>query len=83
MNEEAPLNPGDFTPKVIGTTEVWNFHSETSLQFGFFLMIAAAVVITVAPPALRWYRGRRARAESGRREAAPLRMAHSTKRSGG
>lgn len=53
MDPEAPLNPGAFTPKVYGTTEVWNFHSETGFEIGFFLMVAAALVITFLPPAVR------------------------------
>ena len=49
MNEEAPLNTGAFTPKVFGVTKVWNFHSETAFEIGFYLMIAAALVITAGP----------------------------------
>lgn len=49
MKEDAPLNPGDFTPKVVGTTEVWNFHTENSFQIGFYLMLMAALVITFGP----------------------------------
>ena len=54
MNKEAPLNTGDFTPKVWGTTEVWNFHSETGFEIGFYLMVLAAVVISAMPPAIRY-----------------------------
>jgi nitrous oxidase accessory protein len=49
MNPEAALNTGDFTPKVIGTTKVWNFHSQTSFEMGFYLMILAAVTMTFGP----------------------------------
>lgn len=59
MDPEAPLNPGAFTPKVYGTTEVWNFHSETGFEIGFFLMVAAALVITALPPAVRFVLARR------------------------
>jgi nitrous oxidase accessory protein len=50
MDEEAALNPGAFTPKVFGTTKVWNFHSETRFELGFYLMVLAALVITLGPP---------------------------------
>lgn len=49
MNSEAPLNTGAFTPKVIGTTKVWNFHSVTGFEIGFYLMVAAALAITLIP----------------------------------
>ena len=52
MNKEAALNPGAFTPKVFGTTKVWNFHSETRFEPGFYLMVLAAIVITLGPPAI-------------------------------
>jgi nitrous oxidase accessory protein len=52
MNEDAALNPGSFTPKVFGTTKVWNFHSETGFESGFYLMVLAAFVITFGPLAL-------------------------------
>ncbi len=53
LDEKAPLDTGSFTPKVLGTTKVWNFHSDTSFEIGFYLMIAAALVITLGPPAMR------------------------------
>jgi nitrous oxidase accessory protein len=49
MNPEAPLNTGSFTPKVMGATRVWNFHSQTGFEIGFYLMLAAALVITLVP----------------------------------
>lgn len=58
MNPEAALNTGDFTPRVIGQTKVWNFHSENSFEIGFYLMIAAALVITFLPLAIRWAQSR-------------------------
>jgi len=51
MNPEAPLNTGSFTPKVVGATKVWNFHSQTGFEIGFYLMVAAALTITFAPAA--------------------------------
>lgn len=62
MNPEAPLNTGSFTPKVFGTTKVWNFHSQTSFDIGFYLMLAAAIEITVVPRAVGWWQRRHARA---------------------
>lgn len=53
MDEEAALNTGAFTPKVFGTTKVWNFHSETRFELGFYFMIAAALTITFGPILLR------------------------------
>lgn len=67
MDPEAALNTGDFTPKVIGTTKVWNFHSETSVDIGFWLMIAAALVITFVPLSVRLFRRLRAASPSNRR----------------
>lgn len=70
MNPEAPLNTGSFTPKVFGTTEVWNFHSETSFGPGFYLLLAAALAITALPPAIRWAQRRLRWRVSTEREAA-------------
>jgi hypothetical protein len=53
MDEKAALNTGAFTPTVWGTTKVWNFHSETGFEIGFYLMIAAALAITFLPLAIR------------------------------
>jgi hypothetical protein len=57
MKEDAPLNPGAFTPKVFGSTKVWNFHSETSFEIGFYLMVAAALAVSL-PPIIGWLRSR-------------------------
>src|SRR3990170_695924 len=77
MDPEAALNTGSFTPKVFGTTHVWNFHSETSFALGFYFMVLAALVITGLAPAIRWFRSRRARQEQPRgnevREPAAVR----------
>lgn len=72
MNPEAPLNTGSFTPKVFGTTKVWNFHSETSFGPGFYLLVAAAMVATGLPPLIRWAQRRlRSRAAAEREPAKP------------
>ncbi len=57
LKEDAPLNPGAFTPKVFGSTKVWNFHSETSFEIGFYLMVVAALAVS-APPIIGWLRSR-------------------------
>ena len=49
MDSKAPLNTGSFTPKVFGSTSVWNFHSENRFEIGFYLMAGAALVITFGP----------------------------------
>ncbi|MBI5287577.1 MAG: nitrous oxide reductase family maturation protein NosD [Chloroflexi bacterium] len=49
MDPHAALNTGSFTPKVFGSTKVWNFHSETQFEPGFYLMLGAALVITAGP----------------------------------
>lgn len=72
MDPKAALDTGAFTPRVVGTTKVWNFHSETSFAVGFFFMVAAALVVTVLPPVIHWLRRRRTRAETVR-EVAPIR----------
>jgi len=66
MDPHAALNTGTFTPKVVGSTKVWNFHSETRLQTGFFLMLGAALVITVLPIASHAYQRWRSRAAASR-----------------
>ncbi len=59
LNEKAALNTGSFTPKVIGETKVWNFHSDNAFELGFYLMVLAAVVVTFLPPAIGWVQSRR------------------------
>jgi hypothetical protein len=58
MDPKAALNTGDFTPKVYGTTKVWNFHSENAFEIGFYLMVLAALTISFLPPAIRWLQSR-------------------------
>lgn len=72
MDSHAALNTGAFTPKVFGRTQVWNFHSENSFEIGFYLMVLAALTITLLPPAIRWTYARRQRAAH-----APQAHAHS------
>jgi nitrous oxidase accessory protein len=67
MDPDAALDTGAFTPKVFGETQVWNFHSETRFEMGFYLMVAAALVITFVPLISGWYGRLRAGAPSARR----------------
>jgi hypothetical protein len=60
MDPDAALNTGDITPKVLGTTEVWNFHSQNGFELGFYAMLLAAVVISFGPPLLGWIGRKRA-----------------------
>lgn len=74
MNPEAPLNPGAFTPKVVGTTKVWNFHSVTGFDMGFYLMLAAALAITIIPAGTALYRSRATRATEETAHRTPGRL---------
>ena len=73
MDPEAALDTGAFTPKVFGSTQVWNFHSETSFEIGFYLMVLAALAITFLPLAVRSLQKRRLLTAAGApaRAAAP------------
>ena len=83
MNPEAPLNTGSFTPKVLGTTKVWNFHSQTGFEIGFYLMLAAAIEITVVPLAAGWWQRRHARTVRPRTKWAPRNRACPSRAGGG
>ena len=54
LNPQAPVRVEEFTPRVIGSTKVLNFHSETMVASGFWLMVAAALLVTVGPTVIRW-----------------------------
>jgi len=59
LDREAPMRalvPHGFTPKVIGGTQVVNFHSSTMVGAGFWLMVAAALVISFGPQVIRFFR---------------------------
>ncbi|GAB4333843.1 MAG: hypothetical protein Kow0010_20530 [Dehalococcoidia bacterium] len=56
LDPAAPLRIPEFTPKVIGTTKVINFHSETMVTTGFWLMVAAALLMTFGPRAIGFLR---------------------------
>lgn len=78
MDPDAALNTGDITPKVWGTTEVWNFHSKTGFEVGFYLMVAAALTITFLPPIIRRVLARRERAAAQTSTASAPRAAATT-----
>lgn len=54
LQADAPIRPGDFTPKVIGTTQVLNFRNEAMLVEGFWLILGAALVLSFGPPVIRF-----------------------------
>ena len=56
LEPQAPLRIDPFTPKVIGTTKVVNFHSETMVTTGFWFMLAAAALISFGPMTVRFLR---------------------------
>ncbi len=72
MDPTAALNVRPFTPRVFGATKVMNFHSETAFQTGFYLMVAAALVITVVPLAAGRLRRRRAGHVTATRDEAAV-----------
>ena len=45
-----------FTPRVLGTTSVINFHSEAMVAVGFWLMLLAATALTFGPWLVRFTR---------------------------
>ena len=65
LDPDAALDMDPFTPKVFGETKVWNFHSQTGFEAGFYLMVAAALTITFAPAASRLLHRLRAATPSG------------------
>lgn len=54
LNEDAPMRIDSFTPKVIGTTEVVNFRSETMIDVGFMLLLVAATILTAGPTVVKF-----------------------------
>jgi len=54
LDRSAPLRIPEFTPRVLGTTRVINFHAETMVSWGFWLMVAAALVLMAGPWLVRF-----------------------------
>lgn len=53
-SEDAIYDIADFTTKVLGGTQVINFHTDTMVAIGWWLMVAAGVVIAAGPSLLRF-----------------------------
>lgn len=53
MDPLAPLRLEPFTPRVFGTTKVMNFHNEADFAIGFWLLVGAALAVSVLPTLLR------------------------------
>ncbi len=56
LDPTAALRLEPFTPKVVGTTKVMNFHTDTMVGVGFWLMLAAALMVTLGPTVVRFVR---------------------------
>ncbi len=54
LDPRAALRMEPFTPKVVGPTRVMNFGADTMVDWGFWAMVSAAVVITFGPAVARW-----------------------------
>lgn len=53
---DAPMRIDPFTPKVVGTTKVINFESQTMVSSGFWAMFVAALLVTLGPWFIRFIR---------------------------
>jgi nitrous oxidase accessory protein len=49
IDPDAALTLDPFTPRVLGPTRVLNFHSVGTVSIGFWLFVAAALVLTAGP----------------------------------
>lgn len=56
LDPTAPFRIPEFTPKVIGKTQVINFYSDNMVTTGFWFFVAAAVVISILPLVIRFIR---------------------------
>lgn len=56
LNETAAIRIEEFTPKVIGTTRILNFQTETMVSWGWWCMAAAALLATFGPITIRFLR---------------------------
>ncbi|MCK9485153.1 MAG: nitrous oxide reductase family maturation protein NosD [Dehalococcoidia bacterium] len=52
----APIRLEPFTPKVLGTTTVVNFHTETMVDSGFWMLVGAALLLAAGPRVVRFVR---------------------------
>lgn len=53
-SEDAIYDIADFTPRVLGGTQVINFHTDTMVATGWWVMVAAGIVIAFGPPVVRF-----------------------------
>ena len=67
LNPKAPIRLPAFTPLVIGETKIGNFHSFGMPSWGFWCLIAAAVLLAVSRPF-----GRRRERQASRKSAAGI-----------
>lgn len=51
---DAPYRIDDFTPRVLGGSQVVNFYSETMVGTGYWLIVLAALLVTVGPVVIRF-----------------------------
>lgn len=54
LQPDAPMRMDDFTPKVVGRTQVMNFVNESMVIDGFWMIVAAAIVVTFGPMVIRF-----------------------------
>jgi hypothetical protein len=54
LDPEAPVRVDEFTPRVLGETNVVNFASEAIPSAGLWLIFGAALLITFGPPIIRF-----------------------------
>jgi len=54
LNADAPVRVDHFTPRVLGKTNVVNFSSEAIPVAGLYVMLAAALLLTIGPPLARF-----------------------------
>lgn len=54
LDPKAALRMEPFTPKVVGPTRVMNFGADTMVDWGFWAMVGAALVVTFGPAVTRW-----------------------------
>ena len=76
LDPKAALTMDPFTPKVIGETKVWNFHSKTGFEIGFYMLVVAALTVTLVPAMPALLRRLRAATPSRRRAGEAGQRAH-------
>lgn len=54
LKEDAAMRIDEFTPTVLGGSQVVNFHSESMVAAGFWLIVAAATLVSFGPLVIRF-----------------------------